>query len=102
MRWSGCSVLWANGKNPMNCDECKEQVFELIEREAVDPEAAVLVRPGRAVEALDEAPVAEGRGGAGAHRSAPARCVAAERAMLSPRSAAVRRTERDDATGRGG
>ena len=22
----------------MNCEECKEQVFELIEREAVDPE----------------------------------------------------------------
>jgi len=31
-------MSWAIWKSRMNCDECKQQVFELIEREAVDPD----------------------------------------------------------------
>ena len=38
MRWSGSSGSSTIGVSAMNCDECKEQIFELIEREAVDPE----------------------------------------------------------------
>ncbi len=40
----------------MNCDECKEQVFELIEREAVDPEGVheILARCPDCRAAFDE------------------------------------------------
>ena len=44
----------------MNCDECKEQVFELIEREAVDPEGVreILARCPGCRAAFDEAKAA--------------------------------------------